>query len=443
MRPSKPAPRFRPTAVRLEDRLTPSLSAGLAAGTLTVTGTPNAAGPAQVRWTGADQYEVADGQTVVGTYAVTGGLTVTLATGSVQVDLGGDTLPGSVLVDLGTGNGGGTVTSSAGAAVVVGGVRFNGGAGLERFALTVADKAAVEVRGSVSADSVPVTTFLEDSFFLGAGVTVRGSLTTRRITYNAVSGEVAGDVTALGLDTPGGVGNSYDGKIGGNLLSTGGATLGYSYQYLFGTVGGSVTLTNEQGYMFVNTGGKVGGSLRYTAGAAASSGAYIGGSVAKSLTVDLGGGTGTTSGTVYLEDLTVGGGTVVRGRNTTTNIVVGETFTDGETGEVFRIPADLRGGLLVQLGNGTNSLTIDPDAGNKIGGVLMYVGGTGADTVKVGGTSTARLFVLTGGGNDTVAFAPGAKVSSAVIDFGAAPGKKAYVPPTVSFPLVVTRLTAP
>ena len=78
----------------------------------------------------------------------------------------------------------------------------------------------------------------------------------------------------------------------------------------------------------------------------------------------------------------------------------------------------------MNAGGGINSLAFDGVSGSTVGGTLTYIGGPGADTLTVSGQNAFRLVARMGGGEDTVAFAPDARVGSALIDFGPATGTK-------------------
>ena len=102
----------------------------------------------------------------------------------------------------------------------------------------------------------------------------------------------------------------------------------------------------------------------------------------------------------------------------------------------FSAPTLIGGDLKIDLGNGSNTFTFNGASGSTIGGKLTYSGGTGADTISISGQNTFKATIKTGGGNDTVAFAPDATLGSLDLDFGKIPGTKTWTPPTViSFPL--------
>jgi hypothetical protein len=125
--------------LQLEDRLTPALNVFLSGGNLLITGTPLATSPGtwvgfneavSVSRTQGDNYLVTDGDTVLGTYAVTGNLTLDFESidNDVVVDLNGGTLRGNLSIDLGQGDidQGTTNYITVVDGTVAGGVSFSG-----------------------------------------------------------------------------------------------------------------------------------------------------------------------------------------------------------------------------------------------------------------------------------------------------------------------------
>src|SRR5262245_19400511 len=429
----------RPSLEALEDRLTPTLSVLSLGSTLSITGTPTA-GPAQpmlVQGVGGDNFQVLDGTADLGTFHAARDLRLDLSSVAdgtrVQVDLAGDSLPGSLAVNVGSGNPVVEVLSSTGTGTVGGDVLFNGGSGTEDFLLGSRRGGALQVGGNVRAASVPVTVPIEDYFVIFPRVEVHGNVSTTRLTYTEIlSATVDGNVSAQAIDTPGGIGLEVDGTVHGNVTATGGATAPGFFSFAnVGNVDGNVTLDLTDGFVVVNAFGSIGGNLRVSAADGVSTAAFLEGTVGGSAFLDLGGSAGTFSN-VELTG-TVAGSMSVSSRSGSVDVAIGINIEEG-TG----FAGVIGGGLNVHLGGGANGLTIDGADGSSVGGTVVYVGGTGADAVAISGQNSFRLIVHAGGGNDTVSFAPDARVAFALIDFGPGPGTKTWVPPAViDFPLVL------
>ncbi len=174
-------------------------------------------------------------------------------------------------------------------------------------------------------------------------------------------------------------------------------------------------------------------------------------SVGGSARVDLGQATGLTNG-FSLWDSTVGGSLNVSSDASLYFGLGGDDFLpssiggdatvrsgDGDDNLSIGGIVTIAGDLSLHLGGGNNNLGIDGTFGAPtVGGAVRVWSGAGADTINIAGSNTFRLIAHTGGGDDTVAFAPDARVASALIDFGDQPGNKSWVPPTViDFPLVL------
>jgi hypothetical protein len=429
--------RFRPSLELLEDRRVPALSVLSTGSTLAITGTPEA-GSFQtllVQDVGGDNFHVLDGATDLGTFHAARDLRLDLDSVAdfavVEVDLAGDTLPGSVLVNIGSGNPFVQVTNSTGNGTVGRDVLFSGGSGTEAFAITAGPGATLQLGGNVQATGIPVTTPIEDQFFLAAGVEVHGDVSTTRVTYTTIEGTVDGNLSALTIDKPCGMGFSVSGTVHGNLTATGGATNPgcFSLAVLLGaTVDGDVTLHLTSGFELVESTASVGGNLRISAADSVSTNVFLAGTVDGSAFLDLGGSADTFS-TLRFGGFGGFGGTVHGSMNVSSQSGLVNLFIGYK---LFRPrPGVIDGDLNVHLGDGTNNLMIDGALGSKIGGTVDYHGGAGANTVSITGQNDFRLLVHTGGGDDTVAFAPDARVAFALIDFGKGPGTKTWIPPTV------------
>jgi cytoskeletal protein CcmA (bactofilin family) len=340
--------------------------------------------------------------------------------------LAGDTLQGSVLVDLGQGDRDPStvnsiyVDSSTGAGKVAKDVAFSGGSGREFFVM-FSDPSwygTMEVGGDVTATSVPVNGPLEDWLQLW-GTTVHGNVNTTRITYTYLNGAtIDGNVNAQTIDSPCGMGLSVlaTSTIHGNLTATGGATVPgcFSSARIRGTVDGNVRLNLTDGDVRVSTSGTIGGNFRISAAETVITRVGMTGTIDGSAFLDLGGSPDTSS----VVDLR---GSIGGDLNVTSN--------SGSFSMNVGVPATIGGNLNVHLGDGQNYLAFYGSAGSSLGGILNYHGGRGADTIEINGQNDFRMVVHTGGGDDTVAFAPDARVGAALIDFGTEPGTKTFIPP--------------
>ena len=81
-----------------------------------------------------------------------------------------------------------------------------------------------------------------------------------------------------------------------------------------------------------------------------------------------------------------------------------------DDGYGYVVPGTIGGNLNVHLGDGNNYLGFNGATGSTLGGILNYHGGSGADTIEINGQNDFRMVVHTGGGDDTVAFAPDSRV---------------------------------
>ncbi len=485
-------PSFVPQFARLEDRVVPALAVAYNGESLALTGTPAVSGYpfdedffdfnyskiVQVKHVSDHNYKVTDGTLNLGTYHVTGNISVKLPKFDtyVQIDVAGDALPGNVSVDLGAGDtdpstdSGAQVINSAGPGGVLGNVSFKNGAGTEGFAVlgryeydedfNVVASHPIDIGGNVTVAGKAVATPVEDFFTLDNG-TIHGNLSTSRITYTQSFGEVLGDVTANGVDSPGGVGNFIGGRVHGNVSIAGGATApGYfSYTYLVGQVDGDATVKALGGSFAASMEGDLGGNFKFSAGPTASSSVGIYGSVGGNAKIDLGGSSKSSAnffvgGFVggFIGDFTyeggpaaeIGGSLTVTSTAGTNTVTVGSASKGsfGDTSYEFDYAAAIAGSVKIDLGNGTNSFSVTSLPQSEIGGKVTYQGGSGKDVVTINGQADYALAVNTGGGDDTVAFGTDARVGSAVIDFGKLPGVKVWTPPAViDFPLKLKNLT--
>ncbi len=485
-------PVFRPQLQALEAREVPALNVLYTGASLTLTGTPAATGSQflSVQNTGGDDYQVTDAGVDLGTYRITRDITVKLSSidCNVGVNLNGDTLPGNLLIDVGAGDRDPltratvSLVTDVGSARVSGDVTFKGGSGQERFLLLTVDEfeTPMDIGGNVRVIGNTVTTPIEDTFELRAGVTVHGDVRSDRITYTTISGTVDGNVIATATGSPGGMGFAVTrtGVVHGDVIASGGATAVaetdgttyFSYADLGGTIDGDAILRLTSGRASIRTapGGKIGGhlhytaadgvdtdfslasdtaiggNLRYTAGNCGSNSVQLYGRVEGYAALHLGGPATVSSSLAHYGS--VGKSFTVTGGGQWVSVqVVG--FDWGGAATNHPTWRTVGGDLTVKTGNGTNSLTVmgansqfnGEFGANPIGGKLTFTGGSGADTVRFDGQSTFKAKLDLGAGSDTVAFTPLATVGSLDVDFGA--GLDTWTPPTViTFPLKLKNL---
>jgi hypothetical protein len=480
----------------LEDRVIPAMSVLSQGGNLLITGTPAATSPLPtVGWAEAltvtrvsvNLYEVVDGPVDLGTYPVAKNITIRLDSidNDIIVDLAGGRLPGDLTVDLGAGDrnrftpnrvvlaGGGEVGGSVtflnsssdeffaiGETLVQSSFQYVDASGrLITYHYTSFAESPVAVKEDATAIGQPVSQPFEDGLLLGAGSAVERDVLTRRITYTLTDGDVGRDLTALATETPGGIGFRATGKVGRDISVVGAATAPgyYSYVLALGPVGRDVGIELDGGFAFAIVSGPLGRDVRMAIndGSAFAAVGDVGRDVWYSArvptTFEVDGPIGRDVNVALATP--VGVGTEVDvigaiGRNLTIHdgpgdlaVQLGEHFEyyDPETGDlvVIDLPATIAGDVTVAAGDGTNSLAVNGAAGTAVGGTVTYVGGTGADTVTINGSNTFALIAWMGGGDDTVAFAPDARVGSAKIIFGTT-GTKTWVPPLViDFPLIL------
>jgi hypothetical protein len=175
----------------------------------------------------------------------------------------------------------------------------------------------------------------------------------------------------------------------------------------------------------------VGRNFTLSTGAGVNSETYLRGAVGGSAVFNYVGGEGTFN-TLYHTG-SVGKTLAVTDGAGDLGVFVGYDFGFGppEAGRVG-------GGIVVAAGGGTNAFTFDGAVGSTAGGPVVYSGGSGADTVTITGADNRfDLLVFAGGGDDAVAFAPDARVRSALVVFGPG-GTRTWTPPAViDFPLTL------
>jgi molybdopterin-binding protein len=406
---------------RLEDRSLPSVSLAFSGGNLTLTG-DNTGNNLAVTQSGS-AYKVTNNGTSLGSYALTGNLSVTMGNGNDTVALNLTTgLPGGLTVNLGNGNDTlGTAGSTPGA-VVRGNAVINTGLGNDTVALinlsfggqvtTINGSAGggldfLDTRNNTFAGTLSVTNFWIVS--LGdlppSGPTrIGGNLVVNNSQKNTDSAggntlnvgfadQVNGSVTYLGgpgidqadvfgsLTTPAQVGGNFTMADPGGA-NTMGIGLGASSGFAGAVIGGSVSFSSGAGAdrFFLDSVSTVGGSVS----------AYLGDGANQAL---LG-----TDGTY-----TVGGNLWITGGNGADTV----TLAAGSS---------INGNVDLNLGNGNNVAAVNSTVS---GARLNFTSGSGADSVTLSGTNGYALNMNMGAGADTVTFADTAtSFGSATIDFG-------------------------
>lgn len=454
----------------LEDRLTPAVTASLAAGNLTVTGdavsrtilVSGTAGAYNVYAVAGDQYAVYQANPAAflaateiplnqigGTFGVTGFMNITTQnqddTVIVTVDNGGS-LPGNCSVTLNGGNDNVIVQSRDTKATAVGGISLKGGAGADNmfiFGLTVGGSISIDggtsgFRGGVNSPLAPGDVFhISDSDTKAINV------------VNSIVGisDQFGPNTITGNLT---VNNPTNFAQGGFIVN------GVNYPAGFNTFGDP----GYNGLLVINAGSVVNGSVTYI-GAPDTDGTYIEGTVNGN--VSLNGGTNTSlgnndfvlSGSVtgfytaagtdgvdfgqMLDSANVGGPVQFNfreGDNTfdldhtfkaasaVTVSAVGFTITAlAGSDDVGRISGTIgKSGLatnqVYNLGAGDNSLIWNGTYVGLSTGRLDFTSLGGQDTLDVAGPNIFRLFANMGAGNDTVNVFINTSVSFSQLDGG-------------------------
>lgn len=441
-----------PRLVVLEDRTVPALSVTTSHGSLIITGTPVTTGDdfTNVQYVGNDNYQVIDAAGFspvdLGTFHVTRDIRVNLVSkdGAFLIDLGDDTLTGNIAIDVGLGD---TDLStfaptvlgsfSAGPGKVTGNVSFIARSGGDYFGIFGGSPYSVEIDGNVRGDSPVTPVFNPDN---GPGnfdlfgsplepgtLLVHGNVTANGFGMVQMEGTtIDGNLKIQERDSPIDSNLHWDNNtIHGNFTFLGAASPSTNVGGFFDsdgiTIDGNATITlRDTAAVVPMDGATIGGNMRVSAGSNVSSSVFMG-NVGGNAIFDLGGSASTSSDLVL--NGSVGGSMSVLSNSGAVHITI-SSF------------GSIDDGLVVLLGNGTNALTIQ--SGAHIGDSVLYKGGTGADTVTINGQHTFALFVFTGGGDDTVAFAPDARVGFALIDFGKKPGNKHWIPPLViDFDLVL------
>jgi hypothetical protein len=462
--------RFRPALEMLEHRACPALNVAFSAGVLTLSGTPptgSALGdglyismpsPGVVR-----VQELFPAAVTLGNFANVRTLTLNLTSYDTDIafDLNGNTFTGAVNFNLGKGDSDistfNTVDIYSGVAGgrITGAVAISGGSGSESFNIgqdPTETLAPVTISGNLTVTAARAGSgFFGDSLTLAPGSAVLGNVTTTYVDavfagfFGSTTGMIGGSLTVNDSGSPFGLDAEVFGSVLGNFSVTGTSAVGGGLGDVVavnagGTVGGNVTANLGDGAnlfildSFLGTPGVVGGSLSVSMGNGPDSGPIFAnevdllGMVGKSVTLTMGNGDSTVyfdAGAVVGGNFNYTGGNGFNDLDGVNSLFAGSSF-DGTIG----------GSLSVRVGNSFNNMTFN---GVVNGPTFSYTAGTGSNTLTINGTNTFALTVTLAGGStatNSVAFAAGASVGSAVIDFGVA-GTKLWTPPTVSFPITL------
>jgi hypothetical protein len=431
----KPSFRFRPNVQCLEDRTCPTVSHLFYNGALFLSGTPS--GDLDITGQGGNSFLVQDGGNSVGTFALSGNLSISLANhpGAISIDLHNSTIGGNVLINEGTGLTSAfgptdifdsTATAALSGGQIMGGLSILNGNGAERLDLggqftgTLANL-PVTVRGNVSV-AMKASANAGDTMVVVDGTQVRGSFT-------------ATNVDTLTIGRQGAVATNFVTIVGGVSVTTSGVGPGTTV-ILSGHFGsnvsvnaaaataGSNSFTLEPPNPGVNT--TVAGTLNVTLGSAA---------VADQFTVLHGAGTNTStvSGNttfscingvssanntfliagVFLQSLNLNLGNYNDNLDVTNNTTVfgnanisagnGVTNFANPGGSAAHFSANVNGNLTFNFGSGDNNGGAAMVVDGNVGGTLKWRSGNGSDYLKVGsgGNLSYLVDVAFGNADDT------------------------------------------
>lgn len=450
----------------LEERQNPALHVSNLFGNLMITGTPDALAnvPAEgwseklsVTRVGPDRFQVTDGPTALGTYSHVKNISIRLDDfdNNIVIDLAGGRLRGDVMIDLGAGDrdpdSNNLVVIGGAGGAIQGSVTILGTASSESLFVgsdLLQESFSYEINGemftfyseytvdtplTVKSDVIarghPVTTPVEDNFYLGLTTSVGRDLITDDLSYVFISGAVKRDIIARAEESPGGMGLTLQGHVGRNLTARAGATEpGYSsYFSNYGTVGRDLTIDVQAGNSVIN--------LAPDNGEEDSS---IGRDVIITTPQS-----GDVSTTIFVES-EIGRHLKIHDGDGDLFVRLGakEVYLDPFTGNViyeYIQSFHVGGHVIINAGNGDNALVLADAPGTSICGKLLYWGGSsGTDAITIDSRSSIRMYAHLGGGDNTVTFAPTAKMGSALITYKASGGTTTITPPNlIDFPFFV------
>jgi hypothetical protein len=396
-------------------------------GNLTLSGVPNApaTGPNSalaVTRTSGTNYQVTDGTTNLGTYAVTGNVNLSLTRDNtnININLAGGLLPGNLTIDLGLGDTDLTTTNpvsvfGGGASRVGGTVTVKNGSGVEVINIGGTQSpliaSPVTIGGGVTTTLRNRNDLFGDTLFIGPGSTVNGLVNATQTDnvnvlfdpISTLSGRVGGGIIANNSGSSTALSVIADGTVNNGITMVGSSNASFGDEFRTGTFGtgtvnGNVTLSLAGGLNFVNvlTGSALSGNLTVTGDTGSTTTATLSGTVNGSVGMTLGNG----DNSVSLSGAVGGNLSVYAGNGADTVSITGS----------------IGGNVSANLNNGANVLGLN---GAISGARVDYTGGSGADSVSVSGTNSFAMNLNLGAGADTVSFANNATtVGSATIDFG-------------------------
>jgi hypothetical protein len=413
---------------QLEDRCVPSLSVSFNGSSLSITGTPTS-GIVNLTQPGAgSSITVADGTTTLGTFAVTGNLSVTTGNAADTINLTLNTagfLPGNVTINSGLGNDVISINGGGGGAIR-GFLNIPGGFGNKTF--NIGNNSGVVlagfafITGGQGHDTANIGT--------GSTVTSASDLFISRVSTVTMGATATPAVIGTNLT----ILNSQNGALTNTVNVD--ATVNGTFQYVGGSGIDNVTLAgtyNTAAGSTTNVFNGEGTNSLTTATGATFGGtfSYFGGSGGDSITLN----TATFNGDL---NLNLGNGNNTWSVGSAFTVLGNMTITAGNgNNNIGSFGGSVNGNLSIFLGNGNETFTFN---GNVFGSTFRYTAGTGTTNLTINGNGSFNLCVLLGGGTggSTVAFGATASVGAATIDFGAHTGTDTFTPPTtITFPLVL------
>jgi fibronectin-binding autotransporter adhesin len=419
----------RPLVVeQLEDRTCPSLAVTFLSGNLTVSGAP--LGTLTLQETAPNRLQVTDTGVNLGTYAVTGNLTLNLtnhANGNVIINLtpaGGtpQSIPGNVSIDLGLGDPTGTRAVRISGGRIGGNLSIQRGSGLEHIdlgqnvgagpgvPLTIGGSASINLKISPTANLSA-----GDVLIVHSATRIGGNLNTTNVdniflvkpTGGDAGSSVGGNLSASNAQENLGAFVTIDGLVGGNLSVTGSRSDDAITVDPTGTIRGNVSANLGEGFnsFALLAGATVFGDVNLSAGAEDDT-VTLSGAVGGSVSMNLGDGANV---------LAFNAGATVAGN-------LGLTAGNGPN-DLTTFAGSVAGNVALNLGNGDNTFTF----AGSVGGSLSYTAGNGNNSVTIGGANGFALTVRLGSGSNTFTYAAGTTVGSALIDFGVGSHGDAYI----------------
>jgi hypothetical protein len=422
----------------LEDRLVPA-TVFFSGGSLTVSNPMIGAGGTTsltLTATGANKIQVMDGTTALGTYAVTGNLTVngSNAPDSVTVDLAGFSFTGNVTIS--TGNGNDTIdmtNSSATAASVAGNVTLSSGLGNDSVSVSSASAGVLKFGSSVLIQD----TQGNDSFTFGNGsasTTLSGNLTVNgpnNVQLGQGSNDAVGGNITVTQGTHGGHLSLEQGLISGTEV----LSLGGNFNVFSNNQSADVFLRGEvlSGSLNVHLGAGMGpdpafgqpgnffglssspstittinGDLNYSSGSGADSLDLGSGVVHGNMGITVGDGNVNISLETFTSQTIINGNLTINAGNG--NDLIGPLAGDGGN------QALIGGNVSLRLGNGDDTTSFN--AGGSVGGTITYLSGNGNDSFNLAGAQAYNVNVTFGNGNDTFTLNNAAAVLTGRVDGG-------------------------